>query len=171
MAGLIALLGLLVGLADPAYYEPETALDYVAATLNTAGPVATSATLLIWWRVVPIRRGAFLILFAATSALVFGLGNFLEDIAGLDWGGDLFFFGGVALLASSAAAGVVALTVRNRWRWSGLILLAIAAGIGLDSAVVWVIAWLAFAVLLWKGSLGSHSSPRIPPDASEAIAG
>ena len=113
VAGLVALLGLLVGLADPAYYEPETALDYVAATLNTAGPIATSVALFIWWRVVPIRRGAFLIPFAATAALVFGLGNFLEDVAGLEWGGDLFFFGGVALLASSAAAGVVALTVRS----------------------------------------------------------
>ena len=43
-AGLVALLGLLVGLADPACYAPETTLDYAGASFNTLGPRATALT-------------------------------------------------------------------------------------------------------------------------------
>jgi hypothetical protein len=146
-AGLIAVLGLLIGLADPAYYDPETTLDYAAASLNTLGPVATAVALVIWWRVMPVR-GVFLIPVAAAAALVFGVGNFLEDIAGLEAGGDLFFYGGAAHFAVLLIAAVVALTTRGNWRWTGLVLLALAAGIGLDSALVGALGWLALAEVL-----------------------
>ena len=92
------MLVVLLGLANPAYYAPETTLDYTAAALNTAGPVTTAVALFIWWRVMPVRRGALLIPIAAATALVFGLGNFLEDIAGWEWGVDLYFYGGAAFL-------------------------------------------------------------------------
>ncbi len=49
-AGLIGVVGFLIGLADPAYYDPETTLDYAAASLNTLGPVAAAVALVIWWR-------------------------------------------------------------------------------------------------------------------------
>ncbi len=147
-AGLIGVVGFLIGLADPAYYDPETTLDYAAASLNTLGPVATAVALVIWWRVMPVR-GASLILVAAAAALVFGVGNFLEDIAGLK-GGDLFFYGGAALFSVLLIAAVVALTTRGNWRWTGLFLLALAAGMGLDSALVGALGWLALAAILWR---------------------
>ena len=41
------MLVVLLGLANPAYYAPETTLDYTAAALNTAGPVTTAVALFI----------------------------------------------------------------------------------------------------------------------------
>ena len=152
--GLTALVGFMVGLADPAYYAPETTLDYAAATLNTLGPVAAAVALFIWWKVVQVRRGVFLILIAAGSGLGYGVGNFLGDIAGWEPGDDLFFYGSAAFFFASFTAGVVVLTVRSNWRWSGLFLLAVAAGVGVDSALVSAIGWLALGVVLWKGLLG-----------------
>jgi len=152
VAGLVSLTGFLVGLSDPVYYSPETSIDYLAAVLNTAGPFAAAVALLIWWKVTPVRRGAILILAAATAAFALGLGNLLEDIVGLEWAGDLFFYGGFAMFATTALAGLMALTVNERWRWSGLFLLAIAAGLGFDSALIWGVAWLALAVAVWRVS-------------------
>ena len=152
--GLIALVGFLVGLTDPAYYAPETTHDYAAATLNTLGPVAAAIALFIWWRVAQVRRGVFLILIAAASGLLYGVGNFLGDIAGWGPGDDLFFYGSAAFFVASVTAGVVVLTVRSNWRWSGLFLLAVAAGVGVDSAIVSAVAWLALGVVLWRGRLG-----------------
>jgi len=152
-AGLVALLGLLVGLGDPAYYAPETTLDYAGAALNTMGPLATALAMVVWWKVIPVGRRALLIPIAATTAVLFGLGNFLEDIGGLEVGGDLFFYGGAGFFAASLAAGVIVLTAPTRWRWSGLVLVALGAGVALDSAVVWVAAWLAFALVLWTDLL------------------
>ncbi len=148
-AGMIGVLGFLIGLADPAYYDPETTLDYAAASLNTLGPVTTAGALVIWWRVMPVR-GVFLMPAAAAAALVFGVGNFLEDIAGLEAGGDLFFYGGAALFAVLLIGAVLALTMRGSWRWTGLFLLTLAAGMGLDSALVGALGWLALAVILWR---------------------
>ena len=135
--GAIALIGFLVGLTDPAYYSPETPMDYLAAGLNSAGPFVAAAALFIWWRTTPIRRGVFLILVAAAAAIVWGLGNLIEDI--LD---------GIITVLASALAGVGALTVREPFRWSGLFLLGVAAGPAADSALVWAVVWLAFALYL-----------------------
>ena len=151
VAGLVSLVGLIVGLADPAYYAPEDPIDYLAALLNTAGPVAAAAALAIWWRVTPVRRGAALVLLGAVAALVFGLGNFLEDIAGVEWGFALFGIGGMATVVTLGLGGLLALTVKDPWRWSGLFLIAVAAGPALDSGEVWVLAWLGFAVALQRG--------------------
>ena len=92
-----------------------------------------------------------LILVGAVAALVFGLGNFLEDIAGVEWGFALFGIGGMATVATTGLAGVLALTVKDPWRWSGLFLLAVAAAPALDSGQVWVLAWLGFAIALQRG--------------------
>ena len=58
------------------------------------------------------------------------------------------------VFAVSIAAGVMALTARSNWRWSGLFLLALAASVALDSAMVGAVALLAFAVVLWKDLFG-----------------
>jgi hypothetical protein len=146
--GVIALIGFLVGLADPAYYSPETPTDYLAAGLNSVGPFVAAAALFIWWRTTPIRRGVFLILVAAAAAFVWGLGNLIEDILDYEWGFILFGVGGITTVLASALAGVVALTVRDPFRWSGLFLLGVAAGPAADSALVWAVVWLAFVVYL-----------------------
>ena len=151
VAGLVPLVGLVIGLSDPAYYAPQDPIDYLAAFLNTAGPVAVAVALFVWWKVTPVRRGAALILLGAVAAVVFGLGNFLEDIAGVEWGFALFGIGGMAFVATTGLAGVLTLTVKDPWRWSGLFLLAVGAAPALDSGLVWVVAWLGFAIALQRG--------------------
>lgn len=116
LAALVSLLGLLVGLGDPEYYAPETTLDYASAALNSLGPLVAALAMLVWWRVMPLGRRALLIPIAATGAVLFGLGNFLEDIAGLGVGEDLYFFGGAAFFAVSVVAGVIVLTAPHRLR-------------------------------------------------------
>jgi hypothetical protein len=123
-------------------------LDYLAAGLNSAGPFVAAAALFIWWRTTPIRRGVFLILVAAAAAIVWGFGNLFEDILDYEWGFVLFGVGGIATVIASALAGVAALTVRDPFRWSGLFLLGVAAGPAADSALVWVVVWLVFALYL-----------------------
>ena len=139
------------------YYAPETTLDYAIASLNTLGPFATSLAMFICWKVLPLGRRGLLIPLGATEAFVFGAGNFLGDIADLDVGDDLFFYGGAWFFGVSVAAGVIVLTAPNRWRWSGLLLLGLGAGVGLDSAVIWVAAWMAFVVVLWRSLLDEQA--------------
>ena len=146
--GIIALTGFLVGLTDPAYYSPETPIDYLAAGLNSAGPFAAAAALYIWWRTTPIRRGVFLILVTSAAAITWGLGNLIEDILDYDWGFVLFATGGITVVLTSAIAGLLALTEKHPFRWSGLFLIGVAAGPATDSALVWAVVWLAFAVFL-----------------------
>ena len=43
----VPLVGLVVGLSDPAYYAPQDPIDYLAAFLNTAGPVAVAVALFV----------------------------------------------------------------------------------------------------------------------------
>ncbi len=148
--GAIAVIGLLVGLADPVYYSPETPMDYLAAGLNSAGPFVAAAALFIWWRATPVRRGAFLILVAAGAAFVWGLGNLIEDILDYEWGFVLFGVGGITTVLASGVAGVAALTVRDSFRWSGLFLLGVAAGPAADLALVWAVVWSAFAWFLGR---------------------
>lgn len=143
--GAVALAGFVVGLTEPAYYSPETPLDYLAAALNSGGPFVAAAALFIWWRTTSIRRGGFLILVASAAAIAWGLGNLIEDILDYEWGFVLFGVGGIATVFASAIAGVSALTVQDPFRWSGLFLLGVAAGPAVDSALVWAVVWLAFA--------------------------
>jgi hypothetical protein len=151
ITGLMNLAGFVVGLSDPAYYDPQTGLDYVASVLNFVGPLATGLALVVWWRVTPVRRAALLILGAGIGAVTWSFGNLLEEILRLDLGTDLYFFGATAAFGLSAAAGVVTLTAPTEWRWSGLFLLAVSAGIGFDSIPFWPVAWLGFAYVLRRG--------------------
>ena len=159
-AGLVALVGFLVGLADPAYYDPVKFIDWVSAALNTLGPLAAAWALFVWWKVTTVRRGAFLILAASAAAATFGLGNMFEDILDLDWGFLLFGIGGIAVVLFAALAGILALTVDSKLRWTGLFLMGVAAGPALDSALVWVIVWIAFAAIPWQTYAGTQGTTQ-----------
>lgn len=164
VTSLVALVGFFVGLTDPAYYDPVVFIDWVSASLNTLGPLAAALALFVWWRVTTVRRGAFLILVAAISAAIFGLGNMIEDILDLEWGFLLFGLGGIGTVISAALAGILALTVDSKMRWTGVFLLGVGAGPALDSALVWVIVWIVFAAIPWQ-------TYAIPQGANQANGG
>ena len=156
--GLIAVAVFMVGLSDPAYYDPVTTFDFVASVLNDLVLLSAAVALIIWWRVTPVNRSALLILGAGIALVIWSFGNVLEEIARYDLGETIYFVGGIGAFGLTAAAGVATLTSPSRWRWSGLFLLAISAGIGFDSVPIWPFAWLGFAYVLWKGLLGSPVS-------------
>ena len=128
-AGALVLLRALIELAEPAYYAPVTLLDYTAAILTSAASAATAVALFLWWRATPIRRGSFLLLVAAVTTLLGdSLGNLLEDVFDLEIGEWLFSNVGQVSLYALMAAGIVILTVRGTYRWTGLFLLLYIAG-------------------------------------------
>ncbi len=64
-ASLVTGLGLVVlsiiGLSDPTYYDPQAVLDYAASILAIALFLGVAYTLVVWYRVTPVRRAALLL--------------------------------------------------------------------------------------------------------------
>jgi hypothetical protein len=161
-AGLFEAAGFVVGFFDPAYYKPVTAFDYFGSVLNDLGLVAAGVALIIWWRISPVRSSALLVLGAGIGLALWSLGNVLEELMGLAFGETLFFVGGVGAFGLSAAAGVVTLFASSRWRWSGLVLLAISASIGFEVPTA-PVAWLVFAYLLASRWFDTQLNPSNDP--------
>lgn len=147
-AGVLTGAGFVVGLFDPAYYAPVTGFDYLGSILNDAYLAVSGLALIIWSRATPVPRTRILILVSGVGLLLWTVGNVLEEIVGLDVGTVLFFAGSITAFTLTAAAGVVTLFNRTRWRWSGLVLLGIAAGVGVEAIPFVPIAWLSLSVLL-----------------------
>lgn len=143
--------GFIVGLSDPAYYDPVTLFDYFGSVSNDLSILTSGFALLLWSRVTPLRRASLLILGAGIGMIIWTVGNVLEEIMHLQIGEDLYFVGSIAFFGLSVAAGVVTLTAPTRWRWSGLLLLGLAAGIAFEGVPFWPVMWLALAVLLARG--------------------
>lgn len=163
VTGLLSTVGLVIWWADPAYYAPETFIDYVASVINDVTLLSAGVTMLVWSGVSPVRRARFLVLGAGIGFVVWTVGNILEEIMRLEVGETLYFVGSIGAFGLSIAAGIVTLTVRDRWRWSGLFLLVIAAGIGFEGIPLWPVAWLGFAYVLASG--------RFDPPDSHSLGG
>ena len=129
VAALLMLARAVVEFSEPQYWDPVTPLDWAAVWLASTMMWALAVGLLLWWRHTPIRRGAPFLLIAALGALANGAGNALEDAFGnRDFGADLWVYGGGALFLGLVLAGVLALTVSHRLRWSGLLNLLFVVG-------------------------------------------
>lgn len=150
-AGLVTAAGFVIGLMDPAYYNPVTVFDYVGSYVNDATLAVSGIALIVWSRVTPVRRTRVLILAAGVGLIVWTVGNVLEEIYGLEVGTNLFFAGSITTLATTAIAGIVTLFDQTRWRWSGLLLLGLTVGIGVDSIPLFPVVWVALAVFLARG--------------------
>ena len=127
LAGVLTLARQAIELTEPAYYDPVTGLDFVAAWLTSIAVGMTAVALVMWWRRTPIRRASWLLLIGALGFGLSAVGNVLGDVFDLAFGDDLFFAGAVGF-GATLLAGVLALTVRNPYRWSGLFLIGYSAG-------------------------------------------
>lgn len=148
VAALVTGAGFIVGLSDPAYYDPVTPFDYFGSVLNDLQLAVSGVALVIWSSVTPVRRAWLLIFGAGIGLLLWTVGNVLEEIMGLKTGEFVYFFGAVSGFGLTALAGIATLTAPTRWRWSGLVLLGLSLGIGFEAIPSWPVAWLALAVLL-----------------------
>ena len=151
IAGVLSVGRWTLDLTDADYYDPVTLLDYSAVILQTGAGLATGMALLLLWRDPPVKRGSFLLGIAGLSAIVFGLGNLLEDAFEMEWAVWGFFGGGIGMILSLAVAGITALTVDSPRRWSGLFLLVGATGGMLGAGLLAMgIAWLAFSIWITR---------------------
>jgi hypothetical protein len=159
--GLIALIWLVGSLSDPAYYDPQTISDYLASALAEIMFLAFAYTLIVWWRVTPVRRGVLMLPGAAVGFVLWSVGNVLEEIMGIEFGAYFFFVGAFVAFVLVAVAGVVTLTVPLRWRWSGLILLGVTASLSNQDIPIAPIPWLVFAFVLWRGTLNEPAPSSV----------
>jgi hypothetical protein len=127
-AGILLVVRAVIELAEPAYWNPSSLLDYSAAILTTVAWVVTGVAFILWWRTTPIRRGSLFLLVAGIGTAAEGIGNFLEDVLDLAVGEVLFTLGGMIGVIAVLAAAVLMLTVRNPLRWSALLLFTFIAG-------------------------------------------
>jgi hypothetical protein len=160
--GLNALMWLVGSLSDPAYYDPQTVSDYLASALAEIMLLAIAYTLIVWWRVTPLRRGALMLPGAAVGFVLWSVGNVLEEIMGIQFGAYFFFVGASIAYVLVAFAGVVTLTVPLRWRWSGLVLLGVTASLSNQDISIAPIPWRAFAFVLWRGMLDEPAESSMP---------
>jgi len=152
-AGVLVLLRAVIELAEPVYWSPVSLLDYTAAILTSVAWAVTATALFLWWRATPIRRGSFFLLIAAIAIAVGdSLGNLLEDVFDLEIGEWLFTNVGQISPLALMAAGIVILTVRVTYRWTGLFLLLVVAGAAF-SAVLSGIALVALGSWLYRYSI------------------
>ena len=128
VAGVLTVGRAVIELAEPAYYNPVTLLDYTAAIGSSVAWGAMAVALFLWWRVTARRQWAIFLLLAAVGVLVSSLGNLLEDVFDVGFGEFLFSYGGMMGAISLMVAAVVALVWWGHVRWSGLFLLGIVAG-------------------------------------------
>ena len=115
-------------IADPVYWEPVSPLDYAAVVLTTVGWVAAGWAVILLSRRPEMRRASLVLGVAGVGLVIEGLGNLLEDLFDLTWGGDLYSWGGIVGAVSLIVGCGLALTVRHPLRWSALFLLAFVAG-------------------------------------------
>ncbi len=150
-----------IELAEPAYYNPVTLLDYTAAIGSTVAWGAMAVALFLWWRINAKRRGAIFLLLAAVGVLVSSIGNLLEDVFDVSFGEFLFSYGGMMGAISMIVASAIALLWWPQLRWSGLFLLGIVAGsIFPDDGGEFLMgaSLIGFSFWLWRADL-THLQP------------
>jgi len=165
--GLIVAVWFVNSLSDPASHDPETITDYVASVLAEIFFLAAAYTFVVWWRVTPIRRGAVMLLGAAAGFVLWSVGNIVEEIMGIEFGENLYFVGATAAIVLTALTGVVTLTAQSRWRWTGLVLLAITASFAFEDLFgdipIAPLPWLVLAFVLWRGMLDAPEASQPEP--------
>ena len=165
LAGALTLAREVVGLADPAYYDPVTGLDYAAAWLTSLAGGVAAVALFVWWRRSPVRRGAWLLVIAAVAFVMSAFGNLAGDVFDIEVG-DTFWTAGIFGFGATILAGAAALTVNDPYRWSGLFLIGYAAGWSFpDAGGLWLAGTSLIAMAYWitRASPATEDSPNPRP--------
>jgi hypothetical protein len=149
IAGLVWIASGAVAMADPAYYDPVTAIDYAAVGLFSLalGVTAVALLLLETWPAVRVHRAArAALLVGVTGGIVASLANFGEDWLRLPLGW-VYVAGVILFYLGMVAAGMV-LVARNReLRWIGALLIVPFPAPLLGQALGFVIGGVSFIVL------------------------
>ncbi len=152
--GLLLMAWAVISLREPAYWDPQTALDYAGSVVAQVGFVAVAVTLFVWRAVTPVQWSSVPLLGASIGFLLWALGNLLEEVLEVEAGVWAFFVGAALAHVMLLLAGVVAIVSPGRWRWSGLVLLGVLGSLLLEGIpLLTPIPWLVMALILWRGWL------------------
>lgn len=159
-----------VELTSPSYWSPVSVLDYSAVAGTTIAWLVTAWAIVLLARTTQLKRARLALLIAAVGTAISAVGNLLEDMFDIPFGGDLFSWGGmIGAIGLLVGAGLV-LSVNDRLRWSGLFLATfIAGGIFPDDGGQFLsgVALLGLGGWLWA----SHREPQPLPSAATERSG
>lgn len=127
-AGVLVTIRAAIELTSPSYWAPVSVTDYAAVVGTTVAWLATSWAIVLLARAPQLRRAKWLLIAAALGTAISAVGNLLEDLFDIAFGGPMFVWGGMIGALGFLLGGTLALTVSNRLRWSGLFLLVFLAG-------------------------------------------
>jgi len=160
VGGLLWIARTALNFAEPAYYDPQIALDYAAAIGTTLAYLFLSASLwgLSRGHALPAKWpgwlkqvGMWLAVFAAGVA---GIANLFEDVLGLRAFGEAFFFGGMALVSGLFVAAIGSFLQKEQEQWHGLLLLACMSGIAFPDYYGGFLT--GAALLIWSRSFSKQ---------------
>lgn len=117
-----------IELVNPSYWSPVSFLDHAAVIGTTVAWLATAWAIFLLSRVPRLGRAAWVLIVAAVGTGTSAAGNLFEDLLDVPLGADMFEWGGVIGAIGLLTGSVLALTVKDRLRWSGALLLAFLAG-------------------------------------------
>lgn len=143
-----------ISLREPAYWDPQTLVDYLGSIVAQVGFVAVAVTLLVWRRATPVRWSSVPLMGASVGFLLWALGNLFEEVLEVEAGVWAFFLGAALAHVMLFVAGIVELVTPGRWRWAGLVLLGVLGSLLLEGLpLLTPIPWLVMALFLWRGWL------------------
>jgi len=127
-AGVLVTARAAIELMDPSYWSPVSFVDYSAVVGSTVAWLVTSWAIFLLALRPALRRARLVLIVGAVGTAVSAVGNLLEDLFDIPFGGELFSWGGMIGAIGVVVGGVLTLTANDRLRWSGLFLLAFIAG-------------------------------------------
>jgi hypothetical protein len=157
-----------IGYRHPSYWAPTTTLDWTAVATFTAFLLAAACALLV---LAHEHRGVARLAFAlaAFGAALAGVGNALEDGAGVSECGSAFAAGILVMVAGLLVAGILGARPSGRPRWLGPLLFANIALLGVSFDTLGLAffgaTWIVLAVFVGRG-LGADFT--LDPDGTIA---
>ena len=143
-----------LALGHPVYWEPATALDWVAVVSYSVALMLLALAMVVLPELAGRRRAVQVASwFVAIAALVTAVANLAEDAFDLSSFGAAFVGGALALFGALLVLAVILAAARPRAL--ALVPLATLMGIGTMEAgggALVLVAWLAVAVLAWRRS-------------------
>lgn len=143
---------------EPNFSDPESAADWLAVVLITAGLMAILPAVYVLTSGMPRSRTTLgAVLLAGVGGIVAGVANLAEDGAGVSAAGGLYLFGTLAAFLGLLALAVL-LFRRSEWVLGAVALMTVVGLLNLETfGAALFVPWLAVP---WVGPGHSPSPTR-----------
>ena len=150
-------------LASPTYWNPSTALDWLAVLSYTLAWLLLAPALVLATRLTPSRSTRLVGFVLAGAAAATGLANFAENGLGLEAANELYVTG--ILIATILLVPLAYLFARDRSNWLAIVAIVLFLGIGFASG--WLTGLLVLAAFVALAVRTDAFLPRRPAPAPE----